>query len=99
MSYARSHALCQRDLIVDLLLRIEDDDMGVMNVVAQGFVQCCKRQLGCVSFFENTKIIKKIELLLLSRSRCASEPISYRSPLRFTSPSDPPLHYIRQTRF
>jgi hypothetical protein len=43
-------------LIVDLLQRIEDDDMGVMNIVAQGFVACCKRQSGCVCFFENTKI-------------------------------------------
>lgn len=60
--------LRQRDLIVDLLQRIEDDDMGVMNIVAQGFVACCKRQSGCVSFFENTKIIKKLELLLLSRN-------------------------------
>jgi hypothetical protein len=50
--------------------------MGVMNIVAQGFVACCKRQSGCVCFFENTKIIKKLELLLLSRNR-----FSLRSPL------------------
>lgn len=61
--------ICQRDLIVDLLLRIEDEDMGVMNIVTMGLVTCVKRQLGCISFFENTKIIKKIELLLSSRNR------------------------------
>ena len=67
--------------------------MGVMNIVAQGFVACCKRQSGCVCFFENTKIIKKLELLLLSRNR-----FSLRSPLLpapatssiSTSPSLPP---------
>ena len=67
-------SFCQRDLIVDLLLRIEDDDMGVMNIVSKGLVACCNRQSGCVSFFENTKIIKKIELLLLSRSRLTIHP-------------------------
>ena len=82
----------QRDLIVDLLARIEDDDMGVMNIVTQGYVTCCKRQLGCVSFFENTKIIKKVESLLLNRNRSA--PRSRSPPLlrRFTS------HVIRCLR-
>jgi hypothetical protein len=67
--------------------------MGVMNVVAQGFVQCCKRQLGCVSFFENTKIIKKVELLLLSRNRCTTESLFHCSPSAF------PPSYTGQLRF
>jgi hypothetical protein len=77
----------QRDLIVDLLARIEDDDMGVMNIVTQGYVTCCKRQLGCVSFFENTKIIKKVESLLLNRNRSA--PHSPFPPLLCHSTSAP----------
>jgi hypothetical protein len=58
--------------------------MGVMNVVTQGYVTCCKRQLGCISFFENTKIIKKVESLLLNRNRSARRA---RSPSLCLSPT------------
>jgi hypothetical protein len=97
----RLTSVIQRDLIVDLLARIEDDDMGVMNIVTQGYVTCCKRQLGCISFFENTKIIKKIESLLLNRNRSAprsrSPPLLRRCTSHVTrclrSPSLPLQHH------
>ncbi len=87
----RLTSVIQRDLIVDLLARIEDDDMGVMNIVTQGYVTCCKRQLGCISFFENTKIIKKIESLLLNRNRSARPSPSFSLCLSPTAVSPPHL--------
>ncbi len=76
--------------------------MGVMNIVAQGFVACCKRQSGCVSFFENTKIIKKLELLLSSRNRFSIRVYLVPQPLRSSNlpptPSPPHLPSIIRLR-